>query len=127
MTRRTIRSRRVKPVAQTRRRSSCPEGRITRERKGRRIFVPASCITDVGRPGIGPLRHGELAQFGYEHVAAMSERQRHLALAKAVKMFGSLSVWRKLNAVFVYTRHTAPASSSVFKADRDWIKKHYGF
>jgi hypothetical protein len=51
---------------------------------------------------------------------------RHAALAKAVKEFGSLGVWRKLNAVYVYTRRTAPEASKTFKADRDWVRATYG-
>ena len=93
--------------------------------------MAASCIKNVGNPGkglpsgapgIGPLRKGDLKRFGYSHVVAMSEGRRHLALAAAVKAYGSLTVWRKLNALFVYTRHTSPASSAIFKADRDWIR-----
>jgi len=122
----------------------CPTGTIVRNpyvrtRKGRRTLVAASCIKDVGNPGkgllspsgkslpgIGPLRKGDLSRFGYEDVTSMSEGRRHLALSRAVKAYGSLTVWRKLNAVYIYTRHTAPASSAVFKADRDWIREHYG-
>ena len=76
-------------------------------------------------PGIGPLRHGLLAKFGYSHVASLSLHQRHTALEKAVKAYGSLSVFRKLNAVYVYSRKTAPSSSRIFKADRDWIGIKY--
>ena len=76
-------------------------------------------------PGIGPLRKGDLAQFGYQHVTSMSAAKRREALALAVKAYGSLTVRRKLNAVYVYTRNTAPASSAIFKADRNWVKAHY--
>lgn len=77
-------------------------------------------------PGIGPLRKGELAIFGYVNVAALSEAKRHLALGRAVRAYGALSVFRKLNAVYVYTRYTAPVSSAIFKVDRDWVKEYYG-
>jgi hypothetical protein len=77
-------------------------------------------------PGIGPLRKGELAQFGYSNVSSLSQGKRHLALAQAVRVFGALSVFRKLNAVYVYTRYTAPVSSAIFKVDRDWVKEYYG-
>jgi hypothetical protein len=118
----------------------CAAGKIRRApyvriRKGRRTFVPASCIADVGAPGkglasgmpgIGPLRRGNLKQFGYSDVRAMSTGHRQLALSSAVRKYGALTVWRKLNAIYVYTRRTAPASSAIFKADRDWIKATYG-
>jgi hypothetical protein len=79
-----------------------------------------------GEPGIGRLREGDLSQFGYMHVTTMDAPRRHLALARAVAKYGALAVFRKLNAVYVYTRNTAPASSRVFKADRNWVKAHYG-
>lgn len=120
--------------------TSCPSGQIVRDayvriRLGKRQFVPAACITDVGNPGkgiptgapgIGPLRKGDLTLFGYDNVVSMSEGRRHLALAAAVRKYGPLTVWRKLNAVFIYTKNTSPASSRVFKADRDWIKSRFG-
>jgi hypothetical protein len=76
-------------------------------------------------PGIGKLRHGLLAKFGYSHVSSLSQTQRHVALEKAVKAYGPLSVFRKLNAVYVYSKKTAPSSSKIFKADRDWIGTKY--
>ena len=100
------------------------------------MYVPASCIPDVGAvgkgiagvagvAGIGRLRHGDLLRFGYAKEA--TQRQRHQALARAVRAYGTLSVFRKLNAIYIYTRRTSPPSSAIFKADRDWIKTHYGF
>jgi hypothetical protein len=55
----------------------------------------------------------------------MTKGRRHLALAAAVATYGSLTVRRKLNAVYVYTRNTAPASSAIFKADRDWVRNTF--
>ncbi len=123
-----------------RRTRSCPHGKILRAsytrhtKKGKRVHVSEQCIRDVGAPGkglrdgpgIGPLRKGELTQFGYEHVLKLSEKDRHAALTKAVEAYGPLSVWRKLNAVAVYTRRISPASSQIFKADMDWIRLKFG-
>jgi len=87
---------------------------------------------DIGAPGkglaksIGPLRKGELTKFGYENVVKLSAQDRHAALKKAVAEYGSLSVWRKLNAVAVYTRRISPASSRVFQSDMDWIRATFG-
>ena len=119
---------------------TCKAGTILRNaytrytRKGKRTFVPASCIRDIGAPGkglkgspgIGPLRKGELAQFGYVNVSKLSSEQRRIALRKAIAAFGSLTVWRKLNAVAVYTRRTSPSVSKIFKSDMDWIKSTFG-
>lgn len=120
---------------------ACPAGYIKRAafvrrtRSGKRSYVPEQCIPDVGRPGkgyytggpgIGSLRKGELAKHGYSDVANMSASERHAALDSAISEFGSLGVWRKLNAVAIYTRRTAPEVSTIFKQDMDWIRKIYG-
>jgi pyoverdine/dityrosine biosynthesis protein Dit1 len=76
-------------------------------------------------PGIGKLKQGQLAKFGYLDVVHKTTETRHAALDKAVKEFGALSVFRKLNAVYVYTRKSAKESSKIFKEDRDWIKSKY--
>jgi hypothetical protein len=134
-------TRRLQGIPKSRRGvTSCPPGKIVRDayvrvRNGKRQFLPAVCIMNVGKPGkgvtsssagIGPLRKGDLSRFGYAHVTSMTQGRRHLTLALAVKSYGSLTVWRKLNALYVYTRNTAPASSAIFKADRDWVKEYYG-
>lgn len=119
---------------------SCPSGYIKRAafvrrtRSGKRSVVPEQCIHDVGAPGkglaggpgIGALRKGELAKHGYSHVAQMGVTDRHRALESAIKEFGSLGVWRKLNAVHVYTRRLSPAVSRIFKKDMDWIRAKFG-
>jgi len=76
-------------------------------------------------PGIGKLRSGLLEKFGYGHVKTMSAAKRHAALDKAVKAYGALSVFRKLNAALVYSKYSSPASSRIFKEDRDYIGKKY--
>lgn len=135
-------SRRMRGVAKTRRGVRvCPTGYIMRApymrytRKGKHTLVPAACIRDVGAAGkgykggpggIGPLRHGELAQFGYAGIKSLSVGARRSSLAAAVRRFGSLAVWRKLNAVQIYTRRTSPETSAVVKADMDWIRATYG-
>lgn len=120
---------------------SCPSGYIKRAafvrytKKGKHSLVPEQCIRDRGAPGkgytrggpgIGPLRKGELAKYGYKNIQQLSERERHVALEKAIKAYGSLGVWRKLNAVQVYSRRLAPNASRIFKADMDWVRSKYG-
>lgn len=105
----------------------CAKGFIKRAafvrytKKGKRTYVAEQCV-----PGIGPLRKGELAKYGYTRVANMSVSERHKALDKAVAEFGSLTTWRKLNAIAVYTKRTAPGSSRVFKEDMEYIRSKYG-
>jgi hypothetical protein len=86
----------------------------------------ASGARQEGSRGIGPLRKGELTKFGYENVAKLSVAERHAALRKAIDAYGSLGVWRKLNAVQIYTRRISPGVSAIFKADMDWIRSTFG-
>lgn len=119
----------------------CPKGKILRApyvrltKRGSRVLVPASCIPDVGaagkglrsgKPGIGILKKGNLMRFGYQKIAGMESTVRHSALRKAVAAYGSLTVWRKLNALSVYTRRTSPATSQAAKADMDWVRATWG-
>ncbi len=119
---------------------TCKKGMILRKafvrysKKGKRTLVKESCIRNIGAPGkglrgspgIGPLRKGDLSKFGYSRVNTLSVSERHGALQKAVSSYGSLTTWRKLNAVYVYTRRTSPGASRIFKDDMDWIRSRYG-
>ena len=72
------------------------------------------------------MRKGDLTKYGYRNVRELTLDQRKSALIRALKEYGSLGVWRKLNAVYVYTKYTSPKSSRIFKEDRDWIKTEFG-
>lgn len=115
----------------------CPKGTILRKsyvriskKTGKRSSVSASCIPDVGlpgkrmQPGIGPLRKGELVRFGYK--SSSQSQERHAALKKAVNELGQLSVWRKLNAIYVYNKNTNPTLAAKYNADRNWVRATYG-
>lgn len=96
--------------------------------KPKRTLVKAACIEDRGMTGkgpvaIGPLRRGELLKHGYSFRKPSTER--HEALQKAVKEYGALGTFRKLNAVAKLTVRTVPDASKVFKADRDWVREKY--
>ena len=70
---------------------------------------------------IGPLKKGSL--MGYNtHMKAPARRK---TLRKVVAKVGPLSTFRKLNAVAVYTKRTAPKTSRKMKADRNWVKKNF--
>ena len=105
-------------------------------KNGKRVYIASGLIRNVGNPGkgligpngkrvpgIGPLREGELSQFGYSNVVKKSAKIRRAALKKAVARYGSLSVRRKLQAVATYTKRTSPVASKVFKSDIAWIKR----
>ena len=71
--------------------------------------------------GIGELRKGGLN--GYH--AKNSKTSRRSALRKTVRSVGPLSTFRKLNALAVYTKNSAPTKSKTIKTDRNWVKKTY--
>ena len=122
-----------------------PSGRMYRVYpRASRMLVRSSCIKDRGLPGkgprqfpnpfkfhggkqvygIGPLRKGELTKHGYSTRA--STRKRHSALRSAVKEFGALGVYRKLNAVAKLGVRTARTASRTFKRNRNWVRKSFG-
>ncbi len=99
--------------------------------KANTIRVPAACIKDRGLPGKGPredegigkLRKGELIKYGYQY--RLSDALRQKALKKAIKRYGPLSVYRKLDAVAKLSLRTAPDASSIFSRDRNWVKSNF--
>lgn len=116
----------------------CCPGKILRKsyvrysKSGKRTLVKADCIIKRGNPepiknkAIGPLRHGDLTAFGYSKVKTLSKNERQEALDKAITKYGSLSVWRKLNALYVLNKNTNPELSAIFNNDKAWIKTTYG-
>ena len=92
-------------------------------------YVAPKCVKDIGLPGkgkqsIGPLRKGELSKYGYS--IADSDEKRHTSLKKAIKEYGALGVYRKLDAVAKLTVRTIPEASKKWRNDRDWVKEKYG-
>jgi len=71
--------------------------------------------------GIGELNKGEL--HGYH--AKNSKPSRRKSLRKAVRSVGALSTFRKLNALAVYTKNSAPTKSKTIKTDCNWVKKTF--
>jgi hypothetical protein len=96
--------------------------------KANSIRVPEACIKDRGLPGkgsegIGKLRKGELIKYGYQY--RLSDSLRQSALKRAIKRYGPLSVYRKLDAVAKLSVRTAPDASDIFSRDRNWIKSNF--
>ena len=85
--------------------------------------VEAACVKKRKTRSIGKLRKGELIKYGYQY--RLSDALRRKALEKAVKQYGALSVYRKLDAVAKLSVTTAPDASKVFGKDRNWIRNSY--
>jgi hypothetical protein len=118
--------------------ASCPTGTIRRrgytaKRRGTSYRVKSSCIKDRGAKGrwqtvrrsmgIGPLRKGDLTAFGYSHTKGTAAR--HRSIDKAVSRYGRNSTIRKLNAIAVYSKRTAPSRSRTYKRDMRYVQKKY--
>ena len=82
---------------------------------------------DIGLPGRGPriipVEKGKLSKFGYS--TKKSDQARRAALKKAVDEYGSLSVFRKLNAMVIMRKRTQPKARAVFEEDRDWVREQF--
>lgn len=114
----------------------CGENEILRKayvrysKSGTRKLVTGACITKRGSSTsgikIGPIRSGELSKYGYEGVKTMTRKERRAGLTKAITNLGGLSVWKKLNVLYVYNKNKNPALASIFNTDKRWIKNTYG-
>jgi hypothetical protein len=83
---------------------------------------------DLGKPGKGPKlivikEKGALRKHGYS--VKKSEAARRRALASAIKEYGALSVFKKLNAQYVFRKRYDPETARIFEADRDWVRDQY--
>jgi hypothetical protein len=117
---------------------ACPAGKIRRmgytaKRKGTTYRVKSACIKDRGSKGrwqtvrrmmgIGPLSRGDLVSLGYSHTKGTTAR--HQAVDKAVSKYGRASTIRKLNAIAVYSKRTAPSRAAVYKRDMRYVQKKF--
>lgn len=100
--------------------------------------VPASCIKDQGRPGVGlfdkdgkrvfvHLPKEVLGQYGYKNVVSLTTGQRHKILDKAYAGFNKnwLSLFRTLNYLAVLNK-SKPELHKKLIEDRDYIRTKYG-
>ena len=67
------------------------------------------------------LEKGTLSKFGYS--MKNSQRMRHISLKKAIKSIKPLSIYRKLNALYVLNKNKHPYNAKLFKNDAEWLKK----
>lgn len=103
--------------------NKCPKGLIHAKNS-------CNCVQ-----GIGKLDKGNLAAYGYKDIIALTPLARKRALMRAVRGIARtkkipmreafLKVYRKLNAVMVYTKKSSPLRSKRFKEDRDWIRTKF--
>ena len=65
-----------------------------------------------------------LGKFGYKNVKNLPKSTRHKILGKAIKEYGPLYVWKRLNYTQIISRNR-PENAKVFKEDRDWVYSNY--
>jgi hypothetical protein len=102
----------------------CPEGDIPKAsymRKGANgsppVYVPPTCIRAPSRIGI--LRRGDLKKYGYRY--DLPEKQRQEALVKAMKKYGILETFHKLNAIANISESTHKVPAERFREDATWV------
>jgi hypothetical protein len=66
------------------------------------------------------LEKGTLTKFGYS--MKKSQQSRHNSLKKAIKSVKPLSIYRRLNALYVLNKNKHPNNAKVFKDDAEWLK-----
>lgn len=122
----------------------CPKGTIRRPAYVRSLHtshttvVPAACIKDQGRPGVGLYdKNGErvfvhlpkeiLGQYGYKNIIKLSVENRKKILDKAYLGFNKnwLSLFRTLNYLAVLNKGKVELHKRLIQ-DRDYIRSRYG-
>ena len=76
-----------------------------RVRSGRQLFV---------------LKKGLLTKYGYH--ADLTEPARHQALRRSFATITPLSLYRKLNAVYVLNKNRDKKRALIFRSDANWVK-----
>lgn len=66
------------------------------------------------------LKKGLLTKHGYH--ADLAEPARHQALRRALGEFTPLSLYRKLNAVYVLNKNRDKKRAQIFRSDANWVK-----
>ena len=110
---------------------SCPKGTVSRKSYTKKsgVRVKSTCVksTSLRSRGIMPkrvlpkLKTGSLTKYGY-HIHD-TKSIRHKALKKALEAYGFATLIRKLNAVRVLSRNTAPLNSKKYTDDIKYIEK----
>jgi len=81
---------------------------------------------DRGKPGRGKkvikIKPGRLRKYGYSTFKSTVERRK--ALRKADRAYGSVRLWRMLNAQVVLRKNTRGRAYRIFKSDRDWVMRN---
>lgn len=84
--------------------------------------VAASCVKKRASTK-NKLRKGELIKHGYQY--RLSDALRRKALEKAIKSYGLVSVYKKLDTAAKLSVNSAPNASKILSKDRNWIRNNF--
>jgi hypothetical protein len=105
----------------------CKKGEIIKEGyKTKTRIVRPTCIKGTNIKGTKKreptfvLQKGTLGKYGYH--TKVSKEKRHTALKKAILHIKPLSVYRKLNILYILNKNRNPKLSNLFKEDAEWLK-----
>jgi hypothetical protein len=110
----------------------CKKGEIIKEGyKTSKKLVRPTCIKGTSIKGTSikgtlkreptfVLQKGSLGKYGYH--TKESKEKRHAALKKAIIHIKPLSVYRKLNVLYILNKNRNPKLSKLFKEDAEWLK-----
>jgi hypothetical protein len=87
--------------------------------------LPKKFVPPKGKPGIGPLKQGELSSHGYSNVKSLNQSKRRKFLNSAIGEHGSKMVLKKLSALKTLQKRTNPEAAQIFHNNSKWLRKKY--
>jgi hypothetical protein len=103
----------------------CKKGEIIKEgyKTSKKLVRPTCIKGTTKREPTFVLQKGTLGQYGYH--SKESKEKRHTALKKAIIHIKPLSVYRKLNVLYILNKNRNPKLSKLFKEDAEWLKNKF--
>ena len=80
-------------------------------KRGQKIYVPRGPVA-ITHPS-------SLTDLGY--VVHKSDRARHIALRKAVNLYGQTTVLRRINALYVFNKNRHPDVAEIYQEDKAYV------
>ncbi len=100
-------------------RSRSRNNSTTRRSSGRKLS-PRETVRNAAMN----MRKGRLSSFGYSNIKSLSAQERHDALDKAIQDENPLSVFRKINLIYVLNKNNQPVAD-ILNRDKNWIRRNY--
>lgn len=109
-------------------RSTRNKATIRRPSSGRKTYNRKSSSGKKVRARLFTLKKDVLKKYGYVDVKHKSAQARHAAIDRALADgVGPLSLFRKINALYVLNENRDPRLAAMFHADREYVKTTPGY